>query len=96
MDQKDFEAMLLNVCERFAEPRDVLGLDVPDAQKVELLRQWEHDLRLLMVASDENMTGDGTGHTATQLTSVRKALAQLDAAEPPENSARTKLGGTAA
>jgi hypothetical protein len=62
-------------------------------QKRTLLKQWEYDLRGMQVASDENMTGQGTGDAAELLREVRACLGKLGDANAPEHSASHKQGG---
>ena len=85
----------------YRAPADVLAAyDLTAAQKIRLLRQWEYDLRLLMVATDENMhdhqqvehaEGDQSEHAAEALIEVRRCLAALDA-DDLSTSASTKAG----
>lgn len=85
----------------YRAPREVLAAsDLTAAQKIRLLRQWEYDLRLLMVATDENMPdhqqavpakGDQSEHAADMLVEVRRCLAALDA-DDLSTSASTKAG----
>lgn len=88
-----FEAVLADVDSHFGTPQAVLDSPELDrAQKVELLRQWEHDLRLMMVATEENMPRSRQpGGSAEAFRAVRQALHRLDAAAEPE--AASKLGG---
>jgi len=58
----------------------------------ELLKDWELDLRELMVASEENMPGTAAGHTSELLRSVRQLLTRLGATEK-EPAAVNKAGG---
>jgi hypothetical protein len=77
-----------DVSKVFDTPADILtASDLTEAQKIDLLRQWESDLRLLLVAAEENMpeTGKG-GATAERLRAVRHALETLGAAESRDGS----------
>jgi hypothetical protein len=59
----------------FANPTDVLTHpELSRDTKIEILRQWETDARLLSVAEDENM-GGGEG---SRLGAVVSALIALD------------------
>lgn len=73
-----------DVSKIFDDPADVLTAgDLNDDQKAELLQQWESDLRLLLVAGEENMpSSDGSGSTAERLRAVRHALHTLRGAPP--------------
>jgi len=97
MDRQSLETTKDDVASRFRTPQEVLDAKGCNReQKIELLRQWEHDLRLLMVASDENMTAQAPrqkpGGSAETFQAVRKALDSLGAAEA-EDAAASKLGG---
>ena len=62
----------------FRTPSEIVEDDSLDhAEKIRLLRQWETDLRLLMVASEENMSADGQGWVAERLQQVHAALEDL-------------------
>ena len=72
----DFEEALKDPASFFDAPGDVVnaaGLD--RGQKLEILQRWESDARLLMVASDENMSGG----EHQQLQRVQEALRSLGA-----------------
>ena len=52
MPQTRFDEALTDVSKIFRRPEDILqAADLSEAQKITLLRQWDTDLRLLMVAS---------------------------------------------
>ena len=53
-------------------------------QKLEILKRWEADARLLMVASEENMSGG----EAQQLAAVQEAMRALGA-DPHEGTKDT-------
>ena len=67
--------------------------DLTEQQKIDLLKQWETDLRLLMVASEENMTGNAPGRTSELLRQVLGGLEKLGASESQSRSAPNKAGG---
>lgn len=60
-------------------------------QKIQILRQWEYDIRDMQVAEEENMIG--SGFTGATLTSVLKALSELGVKADPDNLIPTKQGG---
>jgi len=94
MAKSRFKEALGDVSRVFKTPRAVLeAADLDRQQKVELLRQWDTDLRLLMVASEENMTGNAPGRTAELLREVLRCLSALGAGEDQAQSAPTKSGG---
>ncbi len=94
MAKSRFHQALGDVSSVFSTPRAILeASDLTRQQKIELLRQWETDLRLLMVASEENMTGDAPGHTAELLRQVLGYLEQLGVLEGQTGAAPNKSGG---
>lgn len=73
-----------------ASPRDVLRRDdLSRGEKIQLLRQWEQDLREEMVAEEENMVSAEPMGVA--LDAVLHALKQLGAESEP-HAAPTKHG----
>jgi hypothetical protein len=89
-----FQEALSDVSQVFDHPRSILAADdLTTEQKIALLRQWETDLRLLLVASEENMTGTGNGRCAELLTQVRKAMQSLGVAASDSAGAANKSGG---
>jgi Fe-Mn family superoxide dismutase len=73
------------------EIANATALSLP--QKIELLKQWEVDLRELMVASEENMPSSAApGETGELLRNVRLLLTRLGAPEH-EPAAVNKAGG---
>ncbi|HEY2111611.1 MAG TPA: hypothetical protein VGH25_07770 [Dongiaceae bacterium] len=95
MPQTRFDEALTDVSKIFKRPEDILGAaDLSEAQKIALLKQWDTDLRLLMVASEENMTGTAApGRTAELLQSVHKAMTRLGHGLTEENRSPSKAGG---
>ena len=93
MDRKSFEAAMADLASRFKTPQVLLdAADLDRDQKIALLRQWEHDLRLMMVATEENMPRQPSGGgSAETFRDVRAALDRLGATDAPE--AASKLGG---
>src|SRR5579885_678065 len=95
MSEERFEkALAADVSKIFREPADILRAgDLTNEQKIALLRQWDADLRLQRVASEENMTGTAPGRTAELLQAVRQALARLGVEGKEEAQAPNKSGG---
>lgn len=95
MPQTRFDEALTDLSKVFKRPEDILGAaDLTEAQKIALLKQWDTDLRLLMVASEENMTGTAApGRTAELLQSVHKVMTRLGHAPSEENRSPSKAGG---
>ena len=94
MDQQNFEKLVVDVSKHFATPEALLAEDdLSRAQKLKLLQQWEYDLHLLQVATEENMTGDAPpGTNAEKLRAVHAAAEKLGAELDPEGSGAAKTG----
>jgi hypothetical protein len=86
MESKRFSEMQKDIPGNFLSPTAILSNSDLDAeQKCHLLKQWEFDLRQLMVASEENMTDQAApipGKSAELLRHVRKALSSLEEENP--------------
>jgi len=94
MSAKRFEKALADVSGVFRNPQEILDAkDLSEQQKVALLTQWDMDLRLKMVATEENMAGPGSDRTAELLQLVGQALGQLGAKKKEEERAPNKSGG---
>jgi hypothetical protein len=93
MAKTRFQQALGDVSSVFKTPRAILeASDLTKQQQIDLLKQWETDLRLLMVASEENMTGDVPGRTAELLRQVLGCLGQLGVLEG-QGAGPNKSGG---
>ena len=87
----DVEKALLDPGLVFKTPGEVLANnELTRAQKIEILRRWEYDVRELEVADEEGMQGP----EPVTLDAVLDALRTLGAPEDTENSAPTKQGGS--
>jgi hypothetical protein len=87
----DVEKALLDPGLVFTTPAEVLANnELTRAQKIEILRRWEYDVRELQVADEEGMEGP----EPVTLDAVLDALRTLGASEDTENSAPTKQGGS--
>ena len=54
----DFEKAKLNAAAVFKNPREVASSqELSREQKIEILRRWEQDARLMEVAEEESMPG---------------------------------------
>jgi hypothetical protein len=72
----------------FESPADVVrSTEIALADKIQILRRWEYDARLLEVAQEENMMGG----TASRLEEVLDALHALGV--EGSSGAATKQGG---
>lgn len=84
----DLQQALDNPSSCFANPADVVRTDdFSEADKIQILRRWEYDARLLEVAQEENMTGG----TASRLAEVLDALHSLGV--EGSSGATAKQGG---
>jgi hypothetical protein len=89
-----FQQALGDVSKIFRTPQAVLeASDLNTQQKIDLLKQWETDLRLLMVASEENMTGNVPGRTAELLQQVLRGREKLGVSQSDARAGPTKSGG---
>ena len=87
----DVDKALLDPGLVFKTPGEVLANnELTRAQKIEILRRWEYDVRELQVADEEGMEGP----EPVTLDAVHDALRTLGAPEDTENSAPTKQGGS--
>ena len=87
----DVEKALLDPGLVFKTPGEILANnELTRAQKIEILRRWEYDVRELQVADEEGMEGP----EPVTLDAVLDALRTLGAPEDTENSAPTKQGGS--
>jgi hypothetical protein len=94
MDQQSFEKLIVDVSTHFSTPDQLLAAeDLTRDQKLALLKQWEYDLHLLQVATEENMTGDAPpGNNAERIRQVHAAAEKLGAELEPEKSRAAKAG----
>ena len=87
----DVEKALLDPGLVFKTPeRFFANNELTRAQKIEILRRWEYDVRELQVADEEGMQGP----EPVTLDAVLDTLRTLGAPEDTENSAPTKQGGS--
>lgn len=94
MDQQSFDALVVDVAKHFATPEALLAReDITRDQKLALLRQWEYDLHLMQVATEENMTGDTPpGSNAEKIRQVHAAAEKLGAEFDTEGGGAAKTG----
>lgn len=80
-----FETAMQDVSKAFGSPAELLAADHLDRmQKLKLLQQWDYDLGLLLVAGEENMTGEGHQSTGERVRLVREAIARLSTDQASE------------
>lgn len=73
-----FDDMLLDPAATFASPEQVLNNNELDReQKIQILRRWDDDARLLLTAQSEGMKSGDSGSDV--LKQVQSALASLGA-----------------
>lgn len=93
MANPQLDEALKDVTKLFETPEAILeSADFGKTEKIKLLQQWEIDLRALLVASEENMTGSGQGNTAERLQAVRAALSVLGIEAKEETGVPNKAG----
>jgi hypothetical protein len=94
MDQQSFDKLVADVSQHFSTPEALLADErLTRDQKLALLRQWEYDLNLLQVATEENMTSDSSpGANAEQLREVHAAAEKLGAKLGTEDCGSAKTG----
>jgi hypothetical protein len=94
MAKSRFEQALGDVSKIFKSPQAVAeASDLTNREKIELLKQWETDLRLLMVASEEDMPSNSPGRTAELLSAVLKSLTRMGVSGDETHQAPNKSGG---
>jgi hypothetical protein len=98
MEKQAYEKVLGDVSKHFKTPEDLFrATDLTRQQKLELLKQWDYDLQLLMVASEENMpappTGKGSGRTSEIVRQVHDMVQRLGAENDPDKAGPAKAGG---
>jgi hypothetical protein len=82
-----------NISKVFEHPSDVLKTsDLSAAEKIDLLQDWETDLREILVAAEEGMAGR-RDDPADQLREIHAALQKLGASRSTTR-APTKAGGS--
>jgi hypothetical protein len=94
MDRRAFEKLAVDVSKHFRSPEALLASpELTRDQKLGLLRQWEYDLHLMQVATEENMTGDAPpGSNAERIREVRAAAEKLGAGRAAEGGGPAKTG----
>lgn len=90
LTQAEIAAALLDPSIVFACPSEVVAADgITSAQKMEILRRWEYDVREEEVAQEENMSGN----LPVSLSHILDAINQLGADHGDEHHSPTKQGG---
>src|SRR5262245_14313782 len=94
MEQHAFDELVADVAKHFPTPEALLARDdLTREQKLALLRQWEYDLHLMQVATEENMTSNATpGNNAERLRQVRAAATKLGAKVDEGKATPSKTG----
>jgi hypothetical protein len=97
MQRQDYEKALLDVSTHFKSPEELYRApDLTREQKLELLKQWEYDLQLLMVASEENMPASSpaaSGRTSEIVRQVHDVVKRLGVENDPDKAGPSKTGG---
>ena len=73
----DLNAALTDPVGAFHTPENLMATPLSDALKLELLRRWKYDSKMLEVADDEGMTGPSP---AVLLQTIELAIARLESA----------------
>lgn len=82
----------INPAKHYAHPSEVVrATELSHAAKVEMLKQWEHDARLLQMASEEGM-GGGEPNLLADVKKAQKALGAVDCEADSGGEVPTKLG----
>ena len=82
-----FEEAKLNPASNFKTPQDVVShTELSRDQKIEILKRWEEDARLMEVADEEGMPGP----QPKMLQSISEALHSLNYWPNPEHSGPNK------
>lgn len=90
LSEEEIAAALQDPSIVFACPNDVVVVHgVTSAQKVDILRRWEYDVREEEVAQEENMAGN----LPVTLSHVLDALNRLGGGSHDEHHPPTKQGG---
>ena len=94
MDQQSFDKLVGDVAKHFATPEALISEQkLTREQKLALLRQWEYDLHLMQVATEENMPGNAPpGANAEKIRQVHAAAETLGAELDTEGSGAAKTG----
>lgn len=94
MSQESFDKLVVDVSKYFATPEALVAEEeLSREQKLALLRQWEYDLHLLQVATEENMTSDAPpGANAERIRQIHAAAEKLGGGLDPEGNAAGKTG----
>ena len=83
-----FEEAKLNPAANFKSPQEVVSYnEFSRNQKIEILKRWEEDARLMEVADEEGMPGPQT----KLLQPIREALHSLNYWPNPEHSSPNKV-----
>ena len=77
----------------FDSPEEILERDdLTPEEKIKILKRWEYDVREILVAEEENMTGGE--RTASLYDEILKALHNLEATFDVEHSPPTRSYST--
>ena len=99
MEAARFREIQKDIPGHFGNPDGIAAdMDLDFDQKAALLKQWEFDLRQMMVASEENMTDETAkqGQVAEMLRNVRRILSAFERVDPAlqrEAGGAAKAGG---
>lgn len=91
---KLFDDALKNIDKVFETPRAILASpDFDRTEKIKLLQNWDYDVRLRLVASEENMTGiEPQGTNSERLREIGEALEALGVVADDKGTGSSKTG----
>jgi hypothetical protein len=91
---RSFDAALKNIDRIFPTPGSiVVSAELSREEKIKLLREWDYDLRLELVAMEENMTGtDAPGENSERLRQIGESLEQLGYVRDESQGGPSKTG----
>jgi hypothetical protein len=90
----NLEAAKTNPSKFFDNPKEVLlHPDLSRKNKIDILRQWEVDARLMSVAEEENMTAGESSHLGAVVTALIALDDEKKRTDTETGSGPGKLGG---
>ena len=93
MTAKTEEPVAGDISQRYAHPEEILqDQSLTRDQKIKRLQDWDQDLRQLLVASEEAMTGTVSGQPAESLQAVTDALCKLGVTAENKTESPAKSG----
>ena len=89
----DLDAARSDPSGAFSTPDEVVSAsELTDGQKLEILRQWETDIRLMAVAEEENMPGLQPVPLDRILKAIESLEGPMERSKPRGGASSGKLG----